>query len=216
MDPVLASIDEALARTGMSDAAASKLAVGNYSLIKNMRTARGEEKRYSFQSLQQLARVLGLECYFGPKRSFSGFSEGGSDADFDKNDALRAGYLPIPWHPFARRLDSAPIAFSSAWLATNGLIPDFLQAVIPDFADSSFALTKNTVAVLQTNAPRAGAGAVWCYRDGMDIGMARVGFVDGAAVIIPSSEASQALVIPKEPTPGLGLLGKVVWFGQTL
>jgi hypothetical protein len=215
MDPVLASIDEALARTGLSDAAASKLAVGNYSLIKNMRADRGEEKRYSYQSLLQLARVLGLECYFGPKRSFSGFSEGGSETNLGDKDAFRSGYLPIPWHPHAKRQGSAPVAFSSAWLATHGLIPDFLQAVMPDFADASFDMTKNTVAILQINAPRTGAGAVWCYRDGMNVGMARVGFVDGSAVIVPSVEASQALVIPKEAAPGLELLGKVVWFGQT-
>ena len=68
MDPVLDLIDEALRRKGLSDAAASKLAVGNYALIKNMRSARSEDKRYNFQSLQKLADVLGLECYFGPPR----------------------------------------------------------------------------------------------------------------------------------------------------
>ncbi|MGD9865500.1 MAG: helix-turn-helix transcriptional regulator [Pseudodonghicola sp.] len=68
MDPILDAIDEALKRRGLSDAAASKLAVGNYSLLKNMRAARGDEKRYSFQSLAKLADVLGLECYFGPPR----------------------------------------------------------------------------------------------------------------------------------------------------
>lgn len=68
MDPVLELIDEALRRKGLSDAAASKLAVGNHALIKNMRSARSEDKRYNFQALQKLADVLGLECYFGPPR----------------------------------------------------------------------------------------------------------------------------------------------------
>lgn len=68
MDPVLRYIDEALRRKGLSDAAASKLAVGNYALIKNMRSARSEDKRYNFHALQRLAEVLDLECYFGPRR----------------------------------------------------------------------------------------------------------------------------------------------------
>jgi hypothetical protein len=214
MDPVLASIDEALARTGMSDAAASKLAVGNYSLIKNMRAARGDDKRYTYQSLAQLARVLGLECYFGPKRALSGFSEGEVASIHSKNDASLSGFLPIPWHAFSGQKGTASMAFSQAWLASNGLIPDFLQAIVPNFCDSSLTGAKNTVALLQTNAPRKGTGAIWCYRDGLTIGISRAGFVDGAAVIVPSTEASQELVIPKEATPGVGLLGKVVWLGM--
>lgn len=68
MDPILEAIDVALKRKGLSDAAASKLAVGNYALIKNMRSSRSEDKRYNFQALEKLAEVLGLECYFGPPR----------------------------------------------------------------------------------------------------------------------------------------------------
>ena len=52
----------------MSDAAASKLAVGNPSLLKNMRADRGEKKRYNYTSLEALADVLDLELYFGPAR----------------------------------------------------------------------------------------------------------------------------------------------------
>lgn len=69
MDPILEIIDDALARKGLSDSAASKLAVGNFALIKNMRSSRSDDKRYSFQALQALAGVLGLECYFGPRRA---------------------------------------------------------------------------------------------------------------------------------------------------
>lgn len=65
---MLRYIDEALRRKGLTDAAASKLAVGNYSLIKNMRSPRSEEKRYNYQALEKIAEVLDLECYFGPRR----------------------------------------------------------------------------------------------------------------------------------------------------
>lgn len=69
MDEVLKHINVALKRKGLSDAAASMLAVGNQSLLKNMKASSAtEEKRYSFQALQRLANVLDLECYFGPPR----------------------------------------------------------------------------------------------------------------------------------------------------
>lgn len=65
MPDVLKAIDEALAQKGLSDAAASRLAAGNPSLIKNLRSSAG---RYSFDALQKVADVLDLECYFGPPR----------------------------------------------------------------------------------------------------------------------------------------------------
>ena len=67
MDEVLAVIEEALKKRGMHAATASKLAVGNSALLKNMMNARGEP-RYSYQNLKRLAQVLGLELYFGPPR----------------------------------------------------------------------------------------------------------------------------------------------------
>jgi phage repressor protein C with HTH and peptisase S24 domain len=71
MRDVIEEIDAALRRKGLTDAAASKLAVGNLSLIKNMRAQKSSGKRYSFQALEHLAQVLDLELYFGPDRSKS-------------------------------------------------------------------------------------------------------------------------------------------------
>ncbi|MDF2232205.1 S24 family peptidase [Albimonas sp. CAU 1670] len=69
MDPILDVIDDALREKGLTDAAASRLAVGHPSLIKNMRLPRSGEKRYNLPALQKLAAVLGLEFYFGPPRA---------------------------------------------------------------------------------------------------------------------------------------------------
>lgn len=68
MDPILDTIDAALKKKGLSDAAASKLAVGHPSLIKNLRMPREGEKRYNLPSLMKLAEVLDLEFHFGPRR----------------------------------------------------------------------------------------------------------------------------------------------------
>jgi hypothetical protein len=213
MDPILDTIDEALRRAGLSDSAASKLAVGNNALLKNMRSARGDDKRYSFQALEQLARVLGLECYFGPKRQFGGFSEDALDSDVARSDALRSGFTPIPWHPSQGQTGSFPVALHSTWLAENGLIPDFLQGVRPALSSLSFAAAKHTVAVIQTNAARKGNGGVWCYREGRTIGIAQTAFASGIAVLIPRSETEEARIVSKESSSTIEFLGKVVWIG---
>lgn len=61
---LLTIIEKELERKGMSAASASKEAVGNFGLIKNMRE--GASPRYS--SLQKLCEVLDLEFYIGPPR----------------------------------------------------------------------------------------------------------------------------------------------------
>lgn len=68
MDPILDEIERALTKKGLTAAAASKLAAGHFSLIKNMKSSKAKGARYSVESLQKLADVLDLEFYFGPPR----------------------------------------------------------------------------------------------------------------------------------------------------
>jgi phage repressor protein C with HTH and peptisase S24 domain len=84
MDAILLIIDEALKRKGLTDAAASKLAVGHPSLIKNLRMPRDGEKRYNLPSLQKLAEVLDLELYFGPIREAESAPAAASRSEFAK------------------------------------------------------------------------------------------------------------------------------------
>ncbi|MEO0467638.1 MAG: hypothetical protein AAF216_13940, partial [Pseudomonadota bacterium] len=85
---VLAILDDALRRTGLSDTAASRLAVGNPSLIKNMRAQSSGRKRYNIDAVAKLAEVLDLELYLGPKRPMDGITAG-EDPVFDRlRDAL--------------------------------------------------------------------------------------------------------------------------------
>ncbi len=214
MDPVLAAIDDALARLGLTDAAASRLAVGNYSLIKNMRADRGIEKRYSFQSLQELARVLGLECYFGPKRAVTGFSEASAGSDLGRQEALRAGFLPIPWHDAAKRKGSAPIAFQSAWLASEAISPDYLRAIVPDVLQLSIASAKNSVAVLDTVAAQKGSSGLWCYTQGGIITVGRAAFTEKVVVLFPDdSQEGPVQVLQRPLNQGVAILGRAIWLG---
>lgn len=94
MDPILDEIDKALVRRGMTAAAASKLAAGHFSLIKNMKASKAAGKRYSVESLEKLADVLGLEFYFGPPRDAGPIEhmtvDGADYAHIPLHDALLA------------------------------------------------------------------------------------------------------------------------------
>ncbi len=119
MDPILAAIDAALRRKGLTDAAASRLAVGNPALIKNLRTPADHEKRYSIRALQRLADVLDLELYFGPPRS--GAEPAGDFALVPLHAAeLSAG--PGAAADDADRVETL-LAFRRDWLARMGLPP---------------------------------------------------------------------------------------------
>ena len=125
MDPILETIDAALRRKGLSDAAASKLAVGHPSLIKNLRMPREGEKRYNLPALMKLADILELEFYFGPPRETGPVEniaiDGANYAHIPLHDALLAagsGYdnitapviTPRPDQPVEQQAAAAPAA----------------------------------------------------------------------------------------------------------
>lgn len=163
---------------------------------------------------REICDALGLDFYIGHKRTSPGFAEGDGTGGFARTDASKAGFLPIPWHPEARMQGSAPVGFSQPWLAAEELIPDFLQAVVPDICQLSFTVAKNTVAVIQTNAPQKGSGSIWCFKDGETIGIAKAVFIDGFTILLPNNDAEDAKSWAKNSEPSTRMLGKVVWLGM--
>lgn len=71
MDDMIAAIDKALAERGMSASAASLNAVGNPSVIKNLRKRRGTSRNHPIENLRLIADYLDLELYLGPRRETS-------------------------------------------------------------------------------------------------------------------------------------------------
>ncbi len=155
MDDVIEVINAALKRKGLSDAAASKLAVGHPSLLKNLRMQRTGEKRYNLPALKKLAEALDLELYFGPRRAGSSTGElvvddperpHFRDEDFAlvprlDIDVSAGGGLVPPGGP------DAPVeymAFARGWLSRSGINPaqtavvrvrgDSMVPTIPDGA----------------------------------------------------------------------------------
>lgn len=215
MDPILGIIDDALKRKGLSDSAASKLAIGHPSLIKNMRMPREGEKRYNLPSLKRLADVLDLEFYFGPKRPIP-ITAASSQNNADPDDQAPAGFVIIPWAEQGARVGSAPVAFSRHWVADHNLTPDFLQAAIPDVISLPGPHPADTVALIDSRIGIRKGHNLWCFRHAGQSRVAHITFTDQLAVIHPTDAGQPPTIIEEPVTRELRLLGKVVWLGQSV
>lgn len=222
MDPILREIDEALRRKGMSDAAASKLAVGNFSLIKNMRSARSEDKRYNYQSLERLAEVLDLECYFGPRR------DSGPVEVIDKD----AEYAHIPVHDVflaagagatndAEEIVDA-LAFRRDWLRRIGLDPskaaiarargDSMQPSIWD-GDLLLIDRNRTMPPVPAQTERPKRMSVFALLHDGEAKVKRLQMIDkGLAMLVSDNPDHPPCLVSPE---SLQIIGKVVWWGHT-
>lgn len=222
MDPILEAIDEALRRKGISDAAASKLAVGNFALIKNMRSSRSDEKRYNFQALERLADVLGLECYFGPKREL------GQVEVIDRDEE----YAHIPLHDAL--LSAGPgaqnhgeeivdfLAFRRDWLRRIGLDParavmarasgDSMQPCIWD-GDLLLIDRSKTVPPPPPKSEHDRRAPIFALIDGAEAKVKRVQLVDRGLAMLLSDNPDHSPTFANPDT--LTIIGKVVWWGHT-
>lgn len=216
MDPILDTIDRALKAKGLSDAAASKLAVGHSALIKNLRMPREGEKRYNLPSLQKLAEVLDLEFYFGPRR------EPGTEVIVQGVD----DYIPVPRldvrlsaGPGALNHDPAEVerlAFRLDWLKRMDVRPQ--DAVLVGISGDSMApgLRDGDIALVDRGRRSVRPGNVYALTD--KDGSTRVKRVD----IVPNEGyilRSDAPDFPAELRIGLDakavrIEGQVVWSGH--
>jgi phage repressor protein C with HTH and peptisase S24 domain len=152
---LIETIDEALKVRGMTDAEASRLAVGNPALIKNLRRPQGGSSRPNYHAIEALAEVLGLELYFGPPRGRPPVPQA---VDEDLTYVPRYD-IAAAAGPGSIALEEAPVgyvAFRSGWLRSRGLVADRLglfdiagSSGEPDLRDGDLALVD-----LRTAEPR--------------------------------------------------------------
>lgn len=224
MDPILEIIDEALKRRGLSDAAASKLAVGNYALIKNMRSARSDEKRYNFQALERLADVLGLECYFGPPRDTGAVPQIVLDG---------TEFAQVPVHGAAlaagNGIENASeerighMAFRRSWLKRIGVAAS--AAVLARADGESMAPTIHHGDMLLIDraraeppkVPRAATDTrpaqIYAVLDDGAARVKRIELVPGGTLALLSDNPNFAPEF--RPSAAVAIIGRVVWWGHT-
>lgn len=229
MDPILDIIDAALRRKGLSDAAASKLAVGHPSLIKNLRMPREGEKRYNLPALQKLSEVLDLEFYFGPPRDPGLIEQIVIDG---------AAYVQIPLHD--AELSAGPgatngtaniinrLAFRRDWLQRLGVSPaqaclarvqrDSMQPTLfpGDMVLINTALTELPVRRRTESDKRR--SPIYAFVEAGEARVKRIERPEPGALILTSDNPDYA---PELRSGQLleqlqtSIIGKVVWWGHT-
>jgi hypothetical protein len=215
MDSILETIDQALRQKGLTDAAASKLAVGHPSLIKNLRMPRDGEKRYNLPSLIRLAEVLDLEFYFGPRRA-SELSPSAVISNHQPEDDAPSGFLTIPWAEGGIKKGSAPVAFSRAWLAQHSLVPDFLAVASPDIVVEVSQVWEDHLALLDVRAGLRKGHDLWCYRMAGKVLVSYITFKGDVTVVHPAEPSAEPRIFQGPPIHAINILGKVVWLGESV
>ena len=225
MDPILLTIDEALKRKGLSDAAASKLAVGHPSLIKNLRMPRDGEKRYNLPALMKLAEVLDLEFYFGPPRETGPVEqivlEGSDFAQVPVHKATLAAGGGADNH--TEEL-AGYLAFRRSWLKRVGVAASAAvlaratgESMAPTIHDGDMLLIDRAKAdppAARRSAKDTRPSPIYAILD-VDTG-ARVKRLELAAPGTLALLSDNPSFAPEfRPVDSVKIIGKVVWWGHT-
>lgn len=222
MDPILKTIDEALKKKGLSDAAASRMAVGHPSLIKNLRMPRSGEKRYNLPSLEKLAEVLDLELYFGPPRDLTPPPEVDVDgsrfatvARHDASASAGGGFV---------NFDEAPIdhlAFSKTWLTQNGIQPGASVLINARGQSMEPSIYDGDLVMIDRRKREVRNGRIYVYNDpAYGTRVKRLEVVPGHAIIVRSDNPDQKEFPPEYHTGDAmnaiaqNIIGEVVWSGH--
>jgi phage repressor protein C with HTH and peptisase S24 domain len=220
---ILDLIDEALLRKSLSASAASKLAVGNPSLIKNMRQETGYQKRFNAVALSKLANVLDLEFYFGEEREQTvmrlpaGFAERTVEplsTARARHEALEMGFLPIPYHAAAAPdfRGTAPVALARQWLSASDIPAEtlaFLPVICDDMAPT---LTVGTLALIDTAQRDTKADGIFAFGVNGSYLFARVQHTSDDIILLKADKTDLPVQIFKgDELATLKVLGRVVW-----
>ncbi len=222
MDAILATIDEALKKKGLSDAAASRMAVGHPSLIKNLRMPRSGEKRYNLPSLEKLAAVLDLELYFGPPRDITEAPEvdvdGSRFATVARHDCFAAaggGFVNFDEPPIDH------LAFSKTWLMQNGIHPGSCVLINARGQSMEPSIYDGDLVMIDRRKRDIRNGRIYVYNDPTDgTRIKRLEVVPGHTIIVRSDNHDQKEFPPEYHTAeamnaiSSGIIGEVVWSGH--
>lgn len=178
---------------------------------------RGQKKSgTTLNKAKAVCEALDLEFYIGPKREPARPTPLRVISNLDPEYDAPTGFVVIPWHNARPGDGSAPVAFSRAWLARNALIPDFLQAIIPDKISVPGPQSSDTVVLLDTRTADRKGAELWCYRDDGKTAVGRITFKGNLAAIHPSDRDGEVRIVEAASALALGLIGRVVWLGQVV
>jgi phage repressor protein C with HTH and peptisase S24 domain len=217
MEEVLKAIDEALKAKGLSDAAASRLAVGNTSLIKNLRHPRGSQRDHPIENLKKLASVLGLEVYVGPPNR----SRQERVMQIDSQD-----YASVPLYgveasagPGAENHGAeivGELAFQRAWLRKMNVRPADACLLRVRGDSMTPGLRDGDVALIDRARTRIRNHRVYAFVDlDRQARIKRLQHLDDSTLLIRSDNPDHEWEIRKDGDMNrLTMIGEVVWSGH--
>jgi hypothetical protein len=216
MDEIVAAIEAALEAKHLSAAAASRAAVGNPALIKNLLNRKPNKRDHPVENLMKLAEVLDLEFYFGPRRprgvpAIPGMAESPGQTTLGAAEVVPYGYRPIPWHPDLPRRSGVPVAFEAGFLRSLEMPLERLFVVQPETVASGGWL-EGGVALVETPATREQCLRPWCFLIDRKAHIGLVQFARQGAMIFRHGVRDEVDLVP----PGdqrIIFLGRVVWYG---
>lgn len=218
MDDIIATIDAALKEKGLSDAAASREAVGNPSAIKNLRLQRDSGKRYNYYTLQRLAEVLGLEVYFGPPRPVLSNHEAiAIEGEFLK---VRRFDLQLSAGPGTNGEDAAelsPLAFRAKWMREQGLTPDQCVAVGVSGESMMPTLHPDDLVLVDRTKRDLRDGEIYAIVDiAGDVRVKRLERLKDRLILRSDNPSFSSEMRTPDEVEQMTIVGRVVWWGHTV
>jgi len=216
MDKLIEAIRDGLKRKGLSETAASRLAVGNPSAIKNLRVRRGASRSHPIENLIRVAGVLDLELYLGPPRN---------DAPRDQ-DSVERDFVPV--HRYAVSLSAgpglagsqaeplSPIAFRARWLSEQGLRADACCVVSISGDSMEPTLHDGDIVLVDCRPSQIRNGRVYAFVDASgDLKVKRLERLDGQLLLRSDNTDHQTEVRGPADTEQMKIIGPVRWSGHT-
>jgi hypothetical protein len=165
---------------------------------------------------KEICDALGLEIRIEPRGATQTSANQISLANVDPENDAPGGFLTIPWADAGPGRGSAPMAFSRAWLELHNLIPDFLQAAMPDVVALADPGAEDTLALIDTRSALRKGHGLWCYRDAGRVQVSHLTFKGSVTIVHPVRPEDEPRIIEGPPGAGIAILGKVVWLGQSI
>lgn len=207
------SVNEGIARHGLRGYA-RKLGI-DLNMLRSIRDGRDIQTSKLVQVIDAMGLRLTVQTRDAGARGTpkAGFAEPGAG-----QDALKSGFLPIPFHQTAQLYgQTAPVALSRDWLEARGLSPETLSFVIAPDAGLSPLVVKGALCLIDGSQRRIKGHAIWAYMRSGRLGLSYVSRPEqGLMVLSGLGQAEPPCVIKGAALDDLVILGPVVWRGAAM
>jgi hypothetical protein len=184
--------------------------------LRSLRDGRDIQSSKMISIIEAMGRTLLIsEAPDRPHGHTGGFGETSGAEGEPPKEALRQGYLPIPYHPAQREYGaSAPVAFTRAWLDEQGLDPERLCCVHAPDHTLAPVIDKDALCLIDKAEWRVSGHAIWAH---LEAGQLRLNYFSqpepGIMLISDADPATPPVLRRGAELDDLLLLGRVVWAG---